>query len=240
MAGAGGAGPRWVARALRRPVGRKTSTSPPSLPPCTPWTPRRDGRSRGGPLRPKDAYVQRALDACGLLVDTARWPESGPTASGAAPHAGREVWVHADVMPGNLLVRDGRLVAVIDLGAVAVTDPAVDLMPAWNLLPLRARSTYRRTLLPTTRRGSGGGVGSRAGRRCSRVLRRHQSRHGRHGPGDPRRGPRVRGRHRRRRSAEEAAVPALLLRRPAGRCTASGRRCPPAASLPRAPARPAG
>ncbi len=199
-----------------------------------------DGRSRRGPLRPKDAYVQRALDACGLLVDTARWPESGPTASGAAPHAGREVWVHADVMPGNLLVRDGRLVAVIDLGAVAVTDPAVDLMPAWNLLPLRARSTYRRTLAAddaTWERGRGG-LSCRPS-----VLSRTTSTpipSGRHGPGDPRRGPRVRGRHRRRRSAEEAAVPALLLRRPAGRCTASGRRCPPAASLPRAPARPAG
>jgi aminoglycoside phosphotransferase (APT) family kinase protein len=49
-------------------------------------------------------------------------------------------------MPGNLLVRDGRLVAVIDLGVVGVGDPAVDLMPAWNLLPAQAAATYRRVL----------------------------------------------------------------------------------------------
>jgi aminoglycoside phosphotransferase (APT) family kinase protein len=56
------------------------------------------------------------------------------------------VWLHADLMPGNLLLRDGRLAAVIDWGAVAVGDPAVDLMPAWNLLPAGARDTYRRSL----------------------------------------------------------------------------------------------
>jgi aminoglycoside phosphotransferase (APT) family kinase protein len=55
-------------------------------------------------------------------------------------------WVHADLMPGNLLVRDGRLAAVIDLGTVTVGDPAIDLMPAWNLLPLGPRETYRHSL----------------------------------------------------------------------------------------------
>jgi aminoglycoside phosphotransferase (APT) family kinase protein len=55
-------------------------------------------------------------------------------------------WVHADLMPGNLLVRDGRLAAVIDLGTVTVGDPAVDLMPAWNLLPPGPRETYRDSL----------------------------------------------------------------------------------------------
>jgi aminoglycoside phosphotransferase (APT) family kinase protein len=58
----------------------------------------------------------------------------------------RPVWIHADLMPGNLLVRGGRLAAVIDLGAVTVGDPAVDLMPAWNLLTAEARSAYRAAL----------------------------------------------------------------------------------------------
>ena len=53
------------------------------------------------------------------------------------------MWLHADLMPGNLLVRDGRLAAVIDLGAVNVGDPAVDLMPAWNLLTDRSRQAFR-------------------------------------------------------------------------------------------------
>ena len=64
----------------------------------------------------------------------------------AAPSVEPDVWIHADLMPGNLIVRGGRLVAVIDLGTVCVGDRAVDLMPAWNLLPPDARETYRRAL----------------------------------------------------------------------------------------------
>ncbi|GAC1330260.1 MAG: hypothetical protein NVSMB22_22390 [Chloroflexota bacterium] len=37
-------------------------------------------------------------------------------------------------MPGNLLVVDGRLSAVIDFGGLNVGDPACDLQPAWNLI----------------------------------------------------------------------------------------------------------
>ena len=61
-------------------------------------------------------------------------------------------------MPGNLLTRDGHLTAVLDLGTVTVGDPAVDLMPAWNLLPPSARSAYRTALdcdADTWRRGQG-------------------------------------------------------------------------------------
>jgi aminoglycoside phosphotransferase (APT) family kinase protein len=39
-----------------------------------------------------------------------------------------------------------RLAAVIDLGTAGIGDPAVDLMPAWNLLPPGAREVYRRAL----------------------------------------------------------------------------------------------
>jgi aminoglycoside phosphotransferase (APT) family kinase protein len=53
------------------------------------------------------------------------------------------VWIHADLMPGNLLTRQGRLAAVIDLGGAGIGDPAVDLMPAWNLLSREAREVFR-------------------------------------------------------------------------------------------------
>jgi aminoglycoside phosphotransferase (APT) family kinase protein len=105
-----------------------------------------DGHSRGGPLRDHDAYVRECLVQSTHLVDTVRLAEIWDRSLEAAPHAGAPVWVHADLMPGNLLTRDGRLAAVIDLGTLAVGDPAVDLMPAWNLLPARARGTYREAL----------------------------------------------------------------------------------------------
>jgi len=41
--------------------------------------------------------------------------------------------VHGDLLPGNLLVVDGRLSAVIDWGGLNVGDPACDLQPAWNM-----------------------------------------------------------------------------------------------------------
>ena len=41
-----------------------------------------------------------------------------------------EVWVHGELPPGNLLLVDGRLSAVIDFGGMTVGGPAFDLRPA--------------------------------------------------------------------------------------------------------------
>jgi aminoglycoside phosphotransferase (APT) family kinase protein len=72
---------------------------------------------------------------------------------------GPSVWLHADLMPGNLLVDgDGRLTSVIDFGCMGVGDPACDLFPAWNLLPAGARQAFRTALDvddATWRRGRG-------------------------------------------------------------------------------------
>jgi aminoglycoside phosphotransferase (APT) family kinase protein len=105
------------------------------------WT----GRGRGGPLRLRDESVRRALAESVTLTDTVRlagiWARCLE-----APHDAADVWIHADLMPGNLLVRDGRLAGVIDVEDVCVGDPAVDLMPAWNLLAPGPRQVYRRAL----------------------------------------------------------------------------------------------
>lgn len=42
------------------------------------------------------------------------------------------VWFHGDIAHGNLLLRDGRLAAVIDFGTSGVGDPACDLVIAWT------------------------------------------------------------------------------------------------------------
>jgi aminoglycoside phosphotransferase (APT) family kinase protein len=54
--------------------------------------------------------------------------------------------VHGDLLPGNLLVVDGRLSAVIDWGGLNVGDPACDLQPAWNVFAADSRSRYRAEL----------------------------------------------------------------------------------------------
>ncbi|HZE37567.1 MAG TPA: aminoglycoside phosphotransferase family protein [Stackebrandtia sp.] len=53
------------------------------------------------------------------------------------------VWLHGDLMPGNLLLRDGRLSAVIDFGVAGVGDPAADLIVAWWVLDADSRAAFR-------------------------------------------------------------------------------------------------
>src|SRR4030095_15091851 len=53
------------------------------------------------------------------------------------------VWIHGDLMPGNLIVTHGRLSAVIDFGCLGVGDPASDLIPAWYLFSGESRRTFR-------------------------------------------------------------------------------------------------
>jgi len=52
------------------------------------------------------------------------------------------VWVHGDLIPGNLLVNHGRLSAVIDWGALNAGDPACDLQPGWNLFAGHSRTLF--------------------------------------------------------------------------------------------------
>jgi aminoglycoside phosphotransferase (APT) family kinase protein len=53
------------------------------------------------------------------------------------------VWMHGDVAPGNLIFRNGRLVASIDWSGLGVGDPANDLQVAWNFLSASARQVLK-------------------------------------------------------------------------------------------------
>jgi aminoglycoside phosphotransferase (APT) family kinase protein len=53
------------------------------------------------------------------------------------------VWVHGDIAQNNLLVRGGRLSAVIDFGTSAVGDPACDTVFAWTFLGGEGRAAFR-------------------------------------------------------------------------------------------------
>lgn len=101
---------------------------------------------RDQPLRLRDAGTRTAIAALGAAFDkpavTAAW-ESALTAPG---WDGEPVWNHGDLLPPNLLVRDGRLTAVIDFGSVGVGDPAVDVIPAWSVFGQSGRETFRAAL----------------------------------------------------------------------------------------------
>jgi len=100
---------------------------------------------RGGDLSTYDAEVRQALADLGGSVDGAAAKAVWEQALGSR-WSRDPVWVHGDVSAGNLLARDGRLVAVIDFGCCAVGDPACDLAIAWTFLDDTAREVFRQGL----------------------------------------------------------------------------------------------
>jgi aminoglycoside phosphotransferase (APT) family kinase protein len=99
--------------------------------------------ARGSSLGRFDAPVRAALPALGAEIDAAAVLAAWERALAAAPWEGAPVWVHGDLMPANLLLEGTALTAVLDWGGAGLGDPAIDLQPAWNLLPSPARCVFR-------------------------------------------------------------------------------------------------
>ncbi len=112
----------------------------------TAGAPRRPPHARGGPLPEADEHVRRSIAELGDRIDGAASLRSWQESLDAPAWDGPEVWVHGDLLPGNLLVVDGRLSAVIDFGGLNVGDPACDLQPAWNVFAGGSRERFRAEL----------------------------------------------------------------------------------------------
>jgi aminoglycoside phosphotransferase (APT) family kinase protein len=98
--------------------------------------------SRGGLLAERDEQTRECAAAVADEYPTGLLLEMWEDALAAPPWAGDPVWLHGDLTAGNLLVRGGRLTAVIDFGCLGTGEPAIDLLPAWNLLPPDARAAF--------------------------------------------------------------------------------------------------
>ncbi len=101
---------------------------------------------RGLPLITQDDAARTALHELGGAVDVAAATAAWESALRAPEWPGPPTWVHGDLLPGNLLVREQRLTGVLDFGLVGVGDPACDLIAAWGVLPSRARGVLREEL----------------------------------------------------------------------------------------------
>ena len=64
----------------------------------------------------------------------------------APEYDGEAVWIHGDLHPGNLLVDDEKIVAIVDFGLSGVGDPACDLMCAWTVLDQPSRAIFQEHL----------------------------------------------------------------------------------------------
>jgi aminoglycoside phosphotransferase (APT) family kinase protein len=107
---------------------------------------------RGEPLATMDAVTRRNIERCralgdfGFDLDAAKrlWDQAMRLPGAKDRSAPR--WYHGDLAAENLLLRDGRLAAVLDFGALSIGDPAVDLAVAWEVLDRPAREIFRRKL----------------------------------------------------------------------------------------------
>ena len=88
------------------------------------------------------AFASKAAD----VVDTAVLIRAWERALGTPPWEHDSLLVHSDLMAGNLLIRDGKLVGVIDWASTHFGDPARDLQAAWRLFSGEARRAFKAAL----------------------------------------------------------------------------------------------
>lgn len=104
------------------------------------------GKGRGGDLRSHDAWMETCFSRSEQLLDVPRlrrmWAVMRILPRGAAS----DVMTHGDLIPGNVLVSDGRLAGVLDVGGLGPADPALDLVSAWHLLEVGPRQVLRGNL----------------------------------------------------------------------------------------------
>ena len=98
---------------------------------------------RGVPLAQRTERLDMNLHALGDTVDApavrALWSELVATPVWDGP----PLWLHGDLHPGNVLVDQGQISAVIDFGDLTGGDPAMDLAAAWMFFPPSIRPVFR-------------------------------------------------------------------------------------------------
>jgi aminoglycoside phosphotransferase (APT) family kinase protein len=102
---------------------------------------------RGVPLAMRDSATRTAIASLECTIDTEAATEAWEASLKTTQWDRPPVWIHGDLMPGNLLINQGgRLSAVIDFGCLGVGDPACDMMSAWTLFSGESRELFRAAL----------------------------------------------------------------------------------------------
>ncbi len=101
---------------------------------------------RGLPLSRRDRQTRAAIADLRGSLDVEAVTRAWEAALQAPVWSGPPIWIHGDLIPGNLLVQKGRLSAVIDFGCLGMGDPACDVMVAWTLLTAESRRLFRAAL----------------------------------------------------------------------------------------------
>ena len=100
---------------------------------------------RGQSLARVAEATRAAIRGLSSAIDGKRATSVWQSALGAQPWRGPMVWVHGDLLPGNVLVNNGRLAGILDWSSAGVGDPACDAMLAWSMSP-EAGAAFRAAL----------------------------------------------------------------------------------------------
>ncbi|CAN5446234.1 aminoglycoside phosphotransferase family protein [soil metagenome] len=103
------------------------------------------GAGRGGKLLAHDEWVTVCLSKSEGLLDVHQLREMWRCYRQLADHAG-DVMTHGDLIPSNVLVAEGRLTGVLDVGGMQSADPSLDLVGGWHLLDDGPREVFRTAL----------------------------------------------------------------------------------------------
>jgi aminoglycoside phosphotransferase (APT) family kinase protein len=76
---------------------------------------------------------QKALKLWEIFVNTSVWD-------------GKPVWIHADLLKPNILVKNNHIKGIIDFGSAGIGDPAFDIIPAWAVFDKENRNVFREKL----------------------------------------------------------------------------------------------
>ncbi len=104
------------------------------------------GGGRGGNLRDHDEWMEKCFVESEAMLDVSRLRDFWNEMRELADSEGGDVMCHGDLGPTNILVADGRITGVLDVGGLGPADPALDLMSAWSVLGSGGRQTMRSLL----------------------------------------------------------------------------------------------
>lgn len=97
---------------------------------------------RGGHLIDHDDWIATCLKNSEDLLDVSALRRTWAQVS-ELPPAWPNAMCHGDLTPMNMLVRDERLVGVLDTGGFRPADPALDLVAVWHLFDQERREIVR-------------------------------------------------------------------------------------------------
>ncbi|MGH3679678.1 MAG: aminoglycoside phosphotransferase family protein [Natronosporangium sp.] len=104
------------------------------------------GGGRGGDLQSHDTWMETCFRNSEQLFDVALLRRMWAVMRDLPRGDTRDMMAHGDLIPGNVLVSNGHLAGVLDVGGLGPADPALDLVAAWHLLEAGPRQALREEL----------------------------------------------------------------------------------------------